>query len=419
MGLRAVVQAIIALCVAAPCVAQAPAPTGESELQHGNWLRERGPQDPRPFERSDLLLGDGVLREGYFEAKDRLWSEKGLAFGGYYSVNEQVATSDGVWHGSGELLALASWEPLRRDNMVGRVVFGFAYDHKIGRTTREFAERLGLVEDPDDLDTGGEDTFATLGLLSWEHEFHLSPDAGWGFRAGQLFASSNFGIARYLDDDRRNFLARPLAAAAGAQWIGDHDIGLGVNVIGWRNPFYVAVAVMDAKAKRTWPDVSSLLDGELLYIGEVGYERDEDGPNHAALRLTLSYMDRDDGAGPEKGPGYAVALSAVRRFDGRFAVFGRWTRSWHRRSSKYRELLSIGGAWTRPFGRGEDFLGLGFFVADPSDGKRHTESGIELSYRVQLTQALSVMPDLQYWMRDEAGGDVDAVIVGVRLNFEI
>ncbi len=412
-------QVIAALCVAVPCPAQTTGSANGSELPHGKWLEERGPQDSRPFERSDLLLGNGLLSPGYFETKNRLWIERGFAVGGYYSMNEQVDTSEGAWHGSGELLALASWEPLRRDDKVGRVVFGFAYDHKIGRTTREFADRLGIVEDPDDLDTGGEDTFATLGLLSWEQEFHLGPKTGWGFRAGQLFAASYFGIAHYLDDDRRTFLARPLAAAAGAQWFGDNDIGLGLNVIGWRRPFYASAAIMDAKAKRTWPDFSSLFDGELLYIGEVGYERDEGGPNHTAIRVTLSYIDLADGPNPEKGPGWAAAVTAVRRVGGRFAVFGRWTRSWHRRSSKYRELLSVGGAWTQPFGRSQDFLGLGFWVGHPSDAKRHSELGVELSYRIQLTQAVSVMPDAQYWVRDETGEDVNVLILGVRLNFEI
>ena len=162
-------------------------------------------------------------------------------------------------------------------------------------------------------------------------------------------------------------LVMPLAAAAGAQWVGENDIGLGVNVVGWRQPFYASVAVMDAKARRTWPDFDSPQDGELLYVGEVGYERDEGGPNHAALRVAFSHIDLDDGANPQKGPGYALVVSGLRCFYGRFALFGRWTHSWNRESAKYQELLSVGTAWTRPFGRSRDFLGFGVWIGDPSD----------------------------------------------------
>jgi len=409
---------VVVLVTAAPALAQSAIPAQRSDLRYGKWLRERGPQDPRPHERGDLLIGHGLLRPGYFEFKNRLWVEHGLGFGGYYSVNEQVGTANGSWHGSGEALALAQWELLRGDDRVGRLVFGLAFDHAIGRTTRQFADTQDLVEDPDDLDTGDANTFTTLGLLAWEQEFHLGPDRGWGFRAGQLFAASYFGIVRYLDDDRRNFLARPLAAAAGAQWVGENDIGLGVNVVGWRQPFYASVAVMDAKARRTWPDFDSPQDGELLYVGEVGYERDEGGPNHAALRVAFSHIDLEDGANPQKGPGYALVVSGLRRFDGRFALFGRWTQSWNRESAKYQELLSAGTAWTRPFGRSQDFLGFGVWIGDPSDPDRHTEYGLELSYRIQLTQGLSLLADLQYWLREKEGDDVRAWIPGVRVNFD-
>lgn len=47
------------------------------------------------------------------------------------------------------------------------------------------------------------------------------------------------------------------------------------------------------------------------------------------------------------------------------------------------------------------------------------ETGVELSYRIQLTQALSVMPDVQYWNRARSGSDVNVVVTGIRLNFQL
>jgi hypothetical protein len=82
---------------------------------------------------------------------------------------------------------------------------GFAHDQTFGRpTTREFANLQRLVETPNDLDTHPDLAFTTLGLLHWEQEHRIGPDAGWGFRLGQTYAPSYFGPARYLDDDRRS-----------------------------------------------------------------------------------------------------------------------------------------------------------------------------------------------------------------------
>jgi hypothetical protein len=384
----------------------------------GKWLDERGPSDPRPYD--DALVGHGLLGPEYFSFKNRLWLEAGLSFGGYASANVQWGSEGGPEHAISELLLLGTWEPVRHENSTGRLVVGFAHDQTFGHpTTRAFADAQRLVETPNDLDTDPKLTFTTLGLLHWEHEVHTGPGRGWGVRAGQLYGPSYFGVARYLDDDRRYFMARPLAAAAGAQWVGFNDIGLGVNGIGWKAPFYLSAAVMDGKANRKYPDFSSLADGQLLYLAEVGYERDVDGPDEVAVRLTLSHLDVRDGDGPDRGPGQSVMLSADRRFGNRWALAGRWSRSFERLSADYRGLVSIGGLWLRPFGRANDRLGLGVFVGDPSDAARGAESGGEVFYRLQLTQGVSLMPDLQYWSRSDRGGaGAQTWVWGLRANFE-
>ena len=188
-------------------------------MPSGKWLDGDVRADPRPY--GPTLFGDGLLRPGYFEAKNRLWKEHGISLGGYYAPDVQGGSRDGSFHGMAELLLLATWAPIRRENQSGRVVVGFAYDHTIGDlTTRKFANLQALVETPDDLDTDPNESFTTLGLLSWEHEFRFGKDAGVGYRVGQLFAASYFALTTYLDDDRRYFMARSLAAAAGAQWVG-------------------------------------------------------------------------------------------------------------------------------------------------------------------------------------------------------
>ncbi|MBT8108698.1 MAG: hypothetical protein KJP17_10710 [Gammaproteobacteria bacterium] len=414
------------LCATVVVLSTAPAGTVEADGEvprtemrsTGRWLGERGPFDPRPLPRP--LLGDGLLGPDYFERKNRYWIDKGITFGGYLSANVQWGSQGGQSHSISESLLLASWEPMRRNNGAGRLVFGLAHDETFGRpTTRAFANEQGLVETPNDLDTDPDLTFTTLGLLHWEQEQWTGPDSGWAYRAGQIYAPSYFGAARYLDDDRRYFMARPLATAAGAQWVGFNDVGLGVNGIAWNGPWYLSLAAIDGKANRQYPDFKSLQDLQLLYIGEVGFESDIDGPNEAAVRLTVSHLDVTDGDNPSKGRGQSIMISAEKRFNGRWAVAGRWSESFERLSADYRDLYSIAAMWLTPLERDADIAGLGLFSGRPSDGTRGRESGGEIFYRVKLTQAVGLMVDFQYWSRDDDGGEsTDSRVWGLRTEFE-
>jgi len=390
----------------------------ESVLQRGKWLAGRGPADPRPFD--DNLLGSGLLNADYFAWKNRMWTEKGISLGGYVSANVQWGSESGPSHGISETLLLFAWELVRGPNSAGRLVTGFAHDQTFGRpTTREFADNQRLVETPNDLDTDPELTFTTLGLFLWEQEWWTGPDRGWAVRAGQLYAPSYFGPSRYLDDDRRFFMARPLAAAAGAQWVGFNDIGLGVNGIAWKAPLYVSVALMDGRANRQFFDFASAAKGQLLYLGEIGFERDVDGPNETAIRFTASHLDLDDGENPAGGRGQSLMISGDKRFNGNWALAGRWSRSFNRLSADYKELASLGLLWLGPLGRPMDLGGLGFFTGNPSAADLGWESGFEIFYRLRLTNAVSVLPDIQYWRRDDTNGDrIRGWVLGIRSEFE-
>gem|GEM_PF-1869946 len=406
------------LCLACGHVAAREADIQETGLPAGVWLESRTAVEQRPF--GNPLLGDGLLAPAYFEAKDRLWIEKGLSVGGYLSANSQWGSRGGPSHQIGEFLLTAEWELLRTASTSGRIVFGLAHDQTSGPpTTRVFADKQGLVETPNDLDTDPDLTFTTLGLLLWEQEFRLGQGGVLGYRVGQIFAPAYFGLTHYLDDDRRYFLARPLAAPGGAQWVGANDIGLGGNVFYRRGEWYISAAVIDGKANRQYPDFGSLADGQFLYTGEFGYERDPGGDRELAVRVTASHLDVADGEAPQKGPGGSVMLSAMMRLGPAWGIAGRWSRSFRRLSSDYRQLVSVGLVRHEPMGRQNDFMAVGAFVGDPSDPSRATESGVELAYRIQLTQAVNLMPDLQFWTgRDASGKRSRAWIAGVRLNFE-
>ena len=390
----------------------------KSSLPLGKWRNERLEFDTRPFDNS--LLGHGLLNQSYFDFKNNLWSDNGISFGGYISANVQWGSHPGPAHGISETLLMITWEMLRNPNSSGRLVVGFAHDQTFGHpTTREFANDQQIVETPNDLDTDPEMTFTTLGLFHWEQEWRIESDRGFGLRAGQLYAPSYFGSARYLDDDRRFFMARPIAAAAGAQWVGYNDIGLGMNAIAWKSPWYASVAVMDGKANRQFFDIESIFDGELLYLAEIGFENNVDGPNESAIRITFTHLDVKDGNSPSHGPGQSLMVSGDIRFEGMWAIAGRWSKSYKRLSADYEELLSLGIMWLMPFNRDQDLAGFGFFAGDPSDEIRGLEYGGEFFYRLQLTNAFRVLPDIQYWIRkDESSEKITTWIWGIRSEFE-
>jgi len=59
------------------------------------------------------------------------------------------------------------------------------------------------------------------------------------------------------------------------------------------------------------------------------------------------------------------------------------------------------------------------WVGDPSDSDRDVESGFEIFYKAQISQALTLTPDIQYWSTDGATDHgTHAWVGGLRLNFE-
>jgi len=387
-------------------------------LQGGNYLAFLGDFDPRPFAHTHM--GDKLLfGTEHFRTKNARWQERGFAVGGYYSPNFQGGSESSGAHGIGEFLLTGAWEPIRDNDQRGRFLFGIAHDQTIGSLlTREFADNQGLVETPNDLDTSPDRTFTTLGLLAWDHAFYSDVNAGWGYRAGQLFAAGFFGLTGYLDDDRLYFMARPLAAAGGAQWVGANDIGLGGQIIGWRKGYYATAAVIDGSADRQFLDFDSLGDGRFLYVGEAGFERDLGGPDELLIRLTATHLDETVEDGVSKPAGQSVIVSLARKFNERWVIAARWSKSFERLTSDHRELFSIGLILPRPYGLDGDSLGVGVFAGRPSNSERSDEYGAEFFYKLRLTQDISIMPDIQYWHRDDPGGEsVRTFVYGVRINF--
>jgi hypothetical protein len=85
-----------------------------------------------------------------------------------------------------------------------------------------------------------------------------------------------------------------------------------------------------------------------------------------------------------------------------------------RRAYPNEPAMSVGGSRHRATAGGYELVGLEYLPAD-----RGLESGFELFYVLRLTQTVSLMPDLQYWHRnDRDGPGARSWVLGFRADFE-
>ena len=112
-------------------------------------------------------------------------------------------------------------------------------------------------------------------------------------------------------------------------------------------------------------------------------------------------------------------ISGDMLFNGVWGIAARYSRSFKRFTSDYKELVSLGFLWEQPFNRSQDLAGLGVFTGKPSDPNHNWESGFELFYKLQLTNAINLTPDIQYWFRnDKNSPDIQTWIFGLRGEIE-
>ena len=66
----------------------------------------------------------------------------------------------------------------------------------------------------------------------------------------------------------------------------------------------------------------------------------------------------------------------------------------------------------------DDWLGIGYFYADPSDAALDEEHGFEVYWRFQLTHRLEFTPDLQVYLTPATAVDDDVTtVLGLRLRY--
>ena len=368
-----------------------------------------------PHERPHL--GPGVIpAERYFAWKVRRLEEQQLQWYLGLTPQVQVGTLDGAWHVNSEADFIGEWEPFKLQRTRGQLEWWLRWNQTYTTlTTAEFARRENLVVQTNDGDTGDRKYSLSIATLWWEQTFF---DV-FGFRLGQLNAQTMYGVNEYLSNDRTSFMALPLAGPYGTGFM-EAPIGLGIQAGVWNDWAYATGGVQEATANQEYPDFQSLAAGELAYFAEVGVTPRYDTPDEGAYRVTYSFIGRT-GDGASDQPGHSLVVSAKQRIRGRWGLFGRYTQSFKRLPEDGFRLAVVGGlVFVQPLGFDSDRVGIAYIFSAPSDGALRNEHGIEAFWRLQLTQLLSVTPDLQLYFTPARGTNRKPVAVfGLRMQVAI
>ena len=231
--------------------------------------------------------------------------------------------------------------------------------------------------------------------------------------AGKISPRSFYNTNR-LRNQNTTFLNQVFS---GNRAVGLPPRGLGVNVA-YRpvETWYLTGGVNDANGSATAGNFGTLDEGQFAYIGEFGWTPTFSALGRGNYRLTLWYSDasRERGTGIGKG----FALSFDQDLGAELIAFMRY--AWaDGDSTGADQTLSGGVAFTRPFGRDNDLVGLGLGWSEPSAPALNEEVVAEVFYRLQLTQTQQLSVGWQVYFTPAFNPDDDiANVLSIRWRIQ-
>lgn len=278
----------------------------------------------------------------------------------------------------------------------------------------EYRSGIGSFQMPSDL--GGSIGVAAVNTGVVYSDFDLDLAV---FNWNQLFnnKTARFTIGRqaydvYLDafpfqTISRGFLNRSIVLNPAVATTG---IGaLGIVAKGYvTDSIWIGGQVYDNNAVNGEFDLDTVKEGEWLKAVEIGWSPSVDLRNDKRVQFTYWDNDARDLINQSRGSGWAV--SAVWKMD-KFFPFLRYGHS-DGGGAAAKNSASIGFEYTT---RPKQAWNLGFGWAEPAAAAAKDEYMVETSYKFQLINNLSLLPDLQYVRNPANNPTEDHVwIAGVR-----
>ncbi len=333
--------------------------------------------------------------ESWFEWKDRVQKEHGLALGlDYTAVILGATESLADRRASGGIARLFGyWDLTGRGTLnTGTFIWKFEHRHRIGSIApSDFASAVGYAGD-------FESPFNNEGFRFTNLYWRQRVDGPRSLVAGGFLDVTDYVDAYPLASAWSGFMN--FAFDTGSATIGlsdDAALGIAGRTMLDEN-FYALAGVTNANADPESPfsEVSSFFsDNEYFSSIEFGWVASPDRKDYENAHVTLWHLDSSDKNGQPGGRG--AAFSVVQYFDDRWMPFVRGG------------IANDGGVFlersiSAGLGYGvvpkRDLLGIGFNWGRPNKSRfgpgLRDQYTLEVFYRMRLTTSLTVTPDIQY-----------------------
>lgn len=308
---------------------------------------------------------------------------------GLYAPTWQTGSQTGI----SELLSqsvnlYAEWELLDRPCNEGTLYLFYLHESdSFGNSAGQFADAVGTTILPND-DVG--DATNALAHLAWTQKF---ADGAVEVSVGQLALKIMIDQNDYAGWDRISFMAGPLS---GNQVRNLPIAALGVDTtLHLTRDLQLSVVVADADGYPFYPDFKSF-GKRFVYIPGFVYTPHICGLGKGRYEVNFSHIERTERFGGA-GPSSSVWLfSFQQELSQKLATFFRFGTGDGRRTD-VQQSLSTGIVFTQFLGYNNDWFGIGFMWQDPSDNTRPEDTGMEMFWRMQLTENIQLTPDVQLY----------------------
>jgi hypothetical protein len=361
-------------------------------------------------------LSDKLSFSGYYQWKREASARYGIDYLYSNAPIYQMGSRGNESYFDNLMDLYVQWRLFEEKTWSGKIFFWGLYIQTLsGKTGQEFADSQGLITSPNDGATDPNRSFVSPSALWWEQSFCSNR---FIYRIGQLNARSLWGTNKYLNDDRYSFMNSVLSTNQGVPWF-DGTRGLGAMASVQNEWFYMSGGFQDAKADQEKIDFTSFGGGKFVYLGELGFTPTFGIKNKGKYKLTIGYVEKTgDNSRKSERNGWGLTLSIRQDFSEGFGLYGVYRHSWDREVGGVKGTAGAGVVFTRPFGWVDDWLGIGYFLADPSDPALEKEHGFEIYWRLQLTHRLEFTPDLQVYLTPaKADGNSRTIVFGLRFRY--
>ena len=308
---------------------------------------------------------------------------------GLYAPIWQVGTQGGPDNQmiSQSLNLYAEWQLLTEPCNEGTLYVFFLHESEsLGTTAQQFANAVGTTILPND-DVG--DPTNALAHFGWTQKlFDGRVELGVGQLALKIMLDQN----DFAGWDRVSFISGPLS--------GNLVRNFPIAALGFDTTLHVtdelqvSFVVADADGRPFYPDLKSF-GRQFVFVPGFVFTPEICGLGKGRYEVNFSHTERTEQFNPGRSSSVWL-FSFQQELSPELATFLRFGTGDGRRTT-VQQSLAAGVVFTQFCGYNNDWLGLGFIWSDPSDGTRRDDYGMEMFWRLQMTENIQITPDIQLY----------------------